>query len=324
VIDADTTPLAGLRFTHLDKPLWPPGPGADHAATTKSDYLAYLQAVAPYALPHLCRRPLVLTRYPHGADGASFFQKNLPPGAPAWLPHFTDPHATAEGRHVRYLVAQAPADLLWVGQQVALEFHPWLSTQDAPDLPDRAVVDLDPMAPAGFEEARAVARLVWDILRAAGVRSWPKTSGATGLHCFIPIHPGQGYPEVAAVLRGLGELLLHLWPERVTLERAVARRGGRVYFDYLQNARGKTLCAAYSPRPLAGAPVSMPFPWEDLARVRPADWTVRTVPARLAERGDAWADLPGAPPQNLRALARLCEETRPPSPSLQRRGFTST
>jgi len=312
------TPAPHLRFTHLDKPLWPPAPGSGAGPTTKADYLAYLEAVAPWALPHLRSRPLVLTRYPHGALGASFYQKNLPESAPEWLPRFRDDHPTADGRHIRYLVAAAPADLLWLGQQAALEFHPWLSTAAAPGLPDRAVIDLDPMAPAGFEEARAVARLASEILRAAGVRAWPKTSGATGIHCFIPIRPERPYRDVAAILRGLGELLLRLWPGRVTLERAVARRAGRVYVDYLQNARGKTLCAAYSPRPIAGAPVSMPIDWSELDSVRPEMWTVRTAPARLRERGDAWADLPGAPPQDLEALARVCGDALQGCPTPRR------
>lgn len=310
---------ARLRFTHLDKPLWPAAPGGEAGPTTKADYLAYLEAVAPWALPHLRGRPLVLTRYPHGALGASFYQKNLPECAPDWLPAFRDDHPTADGRHIRYLVAESTADLLWLGQQAALEFHPWLSTAAAPDLPDRAVIDLDPMAPAGFEEARAVARLTADILAAAGVRGWLKTSGATGLHCFIPIRPRRPHREVAAVLRDLGELLLRLWPERVTLERAVARRGGRVYVDYLQNARGKTVCAAYSPRPVPGAQVSMPIAWSELDAVRPERWTVRTVPARLRERGDAWADLPGAPPQDLEALGRVCREAVQVGPTPRRR-----
>ena len=297
-----------LRLTNLDKPLWPPAtPHGD--PTTKGDYLAYLRAVAPYALPHLRNRPLVLTRYPHGADGKSFYQKNVPATAPGWLPRFC--HRGAEGREIAYLVPDDTADLLWVGQQAALEFHPWQSTTRDPDHPDRAVIDLDPMSPATFEDARRVARLVAQILRAAGVRAWLKTSGATGLHAFIPIRPARTHREVAEAIRTLGTLLLDLWPERITLERPVAKRAGRVYVDFLQNAAGKTLCAAYSPRPLPGAPVSMPIDWSELDTVRPEDWTIRTAPARLARRGDAWRDLPGAPPQDLDALVRVCTETRP-------------
>ncbi len=297
-----------LRLTNLEKPLWPPAVPSG-TPVTKGDYLAYLRAVAPHALPHLRDRPLVLTRYPHGADGKSFYQKNLPETAPAWLPRFH--HRGAEGRDIAYLVPDGEADLLWVGQQAALEFHPWQSTTRDPDRPDRAVIDLDPMEPATFEDARRVARVVAQILRAAGVRAWLKTSGATGLHAFIPIRPERTHREVADAIRTLGELLLGIWPERITLERPVAKRAGRVYVDFLQNAAGKTLCAAYSPRPLPGAPVSMPIEWSELDSVRPEDWTIRTAPTRLARRGDAWSGLPSAPPQDLTALVRVCRETRP-------------
>jgi bifunctional non-homologous end joining protein LigD len=304
---ATTAAPAGsrLRLTNLSKVLWPAArPG--EPPVTKGDYLAYLRVVAPYLLPHLRRRPLVLTRYPDGAGGPAFYQKNLPATAPAWLPRFR--HRSGEGRPIDYLVPDDPAHLLWLGQQAALEFHPWLATVDRPDLPDRAVIDLDPMPPATFEDARAVAGVCADVLGAAGVRAWLKTSGATGLHLYIPIRPDRSYREVAGAVRALGELLLRLWPQRVTLDRPVARRAGRVYVDYLQNGPGKTLCAPYSPRPLPGAPVSLPISWTELATVRPEDWTVRTVPARLAHRGDAWSDLPSAPPQDLAALERLCRE----------------
>lgn len=305
-----------LRFTHLTKVLWPPAVGA-RGGTTKADYLAYLEAVAPWLLTHLRGRPIVLTRYPHGVGGPSFYQKNLPPSAPGWLASFRDARATAEGRHIRYLLVEGAADLLWVGQQAALEFHPWLSTSAAPEFPDRAVIDLDPMAPTGFDEARAVAALTAQILRAAGVRAWLKTSGATGLHCFIPIPPERPHRQVAEDLRALAQLLWRLRPDAVTLERTVARRGARVYVDYLQNGRGRTLCAAYSPRPLPGAPVSMPIAWAELPSVTPGQWTVATVPARLRLRGDAWADLPTAPPQDVQALALFCRRAlgRPLRPS---------
>ena len=299
-----TAGAAALRVTHLAKPLWP-APGGP---VTKGEYLAYLGAIAPHALPHLLGRPLVLTRYPHGAGGPSFYQKNLPRGAPAWLPRFR--HTGSGGRALDYLVPAAAADLIWVGQQAALEFHPWLSTVAHPAFPDRAVIDLDPMAPAGFEEARQVARVLGELLRRSGVRSWLKTSGATGLHVLLPIAAQRPHRAVAADVRAVAELLRRLWPERVTLERAVARRGARVYVDYPQNGPGKTVCAAYSPRPLPGAPVSTPLDWAELDGVQPGQWTVRTVPPRLAARPDPWRDLPDAPPEDLGALARACRGAR--------------
>jgi bifunctional non-homologous end joining protein LigD len=295
------------RLTHLEKVLWPPSPDAP-GGFSKGDFVRYLAAVAPYALPHLADRPLVLTRYPHGIDGVRFYQKNLPDTAPAWLARF--PHASGSGRVVRYLVARAPEDLVWLGQQAAIEFHPWLARTDDPAHPDRAVIDLDPMPPAGFEDARDVARVVAGILAWARIRFWVKTSGATGLHFFIPIRRGPPWREVTDTIRRVGVVVAQRWPTRVTLERAVQRRGGRVYFDYLQNGPGKTLCAPYSPRPLPGAPVSMPIAWSEVERVDPSRWTLATVPRRLAASGDAWGDLPGAPGQDLAALR---ESTGQPS-----------
>jgi bifunctional non-homologous end joining protein LigD len=283
-------------LTNPDKPLWP------DVGLTKHDYAAYLLAVAPALLPHLRQRPLVLTRYPEGAGGPWFYQKNLPQGAPEWIETFT--HRARGGRPIRYVLCHDERTLIWLAGQAAIEFHPWLATTAAPDLPDRMVIDLDPMAPATFEDARTLAAAVREILERAGLRGYPKTSGATGIHVFVPIAPRYTYRAVQAVVRGIGLALLRAWPGRVTLERAVSRRAGRVYVDYLQNAPGKTLVSAYAPRPLPGAPVSTPFPWDELAGIRPGDWSIRTVPARLRARGDPFAGVRDGG-QELEPLAAL-------------------
>ncbi len=291
-----------VRLTHPQRVLWPSGPGGP--ARTKADYLVYLAQVAPWVLPHLRDRPLVLTRYPRGAQAKGFYQKQLPAGAPPWLRSF--PHLSAAGRLIRYLVVDSPAALLWLGQQAALEFHPWMSRVDDPEHPDLAVIDLDPMPPTGFAEARAVAMAVGEFLDRVGVRAWPKTSGATGVHLFVPVPRGSPWQQVREHLGALALALSRRWPERVTVERAVHRRGGRVYFDYLQNGAGRTVCAPYSPRPLPGAPVSTPLRWDELERgTRPEDWNLETVALRLRRQGDAWADLRRAPPQDLGPLRGL-------------------
>jgi bifunctional non-homologous end joining protein LigD len=279
-----------------DKVLWPQG------GFTKGDYAAYLLAVADVLLPHLRGRPLVLTRYPEGADGPSFYQKNLPAGAPDWIPTYAE--RSRSGRLIRYVLCHDERTLVWLAAQAAIEFHPWLATTADPERPDRLVIDLDPMPPAGFEEARLLAAAVRTLLARAGLRSYPKTSGATGIHVFVPIRPRYPYAALQAVGRAVGEALRRSCPERVTLERAVARRAGRVYVDYLQNARGKTLVAPYAPRPLPGAPVSTPFPWDELGSVRPAELNLATVPQRVRERGDAFAGVLAAD-QDLAPLAEL-------------------
>jgi bifunctional non-homologous end joining protein LigD len=275
----------GWRPSRLDKVLWPPG-RPDGPAYTKRDYLRYLLAVAPYLLPHLRGRPLVLTRYPDGVGGKSFYQKDIPASAPGWLPRFRYTHR--DGRVVRYLLV------------------------DAPDRPDRVVVDLDPVPPAGFEAARAVALALGKLLRGYGVASWAKTSGATGIHLLIPVRPERTPTEVTAVLRAVGEGLVRLWPQALTLERSRARRAAPVYFDYLQNSRGHTVVAPYSPRARPGAPVSTPVSWEELPAVEPEAWDLRSVPQRLVATGDAARGLLEEPRQGLEGLERLARDLAPP------------
>ncbi|MBX6379001.1 MAG: hypothetical protein IRY95_10730, partial [Clostridia bacterium] len=190
-----------------------------------------------------------------------------------------------------YVVVDDLATLLWLGNLDCLELHPWLSPAASPDFPDFAVFDLDPAPPAGFEEARQLAFDVRRLLERWALRGYPKLSGATGVHVYVPLLPRYSYAVVRQFVLGTAQLLLRLRPERVTLERRVHRRAGRVYLDYLQNVRGKTIVAAYSPRPLPGAPVSLPVTWRELERVQPDEATLLTVPARLAGRGDPFAQV---------------------------------
>lgn len=274
------TTRALAELAHPDRVLWPE-PGY-----TKADYLAYLEAVAPALLPHLRARPLVLTRYPAGYGGKSFYQKNLPETAPRWLQTFT---FTQGRRPIRHLLCHDVAALRWLAAQAAIEFHPWMSRVDHPDFPDLMAIDLDPTAPADFEDARQVAGVVRELLARVGLRGYAKTSGATGIHVMVPIVPRYRHQRVAAAVRRIGLALARLWPRRVTLERSVAKRDGRVYVDFPQNGLGRTLVGVYCPRPLPGAPVSAPFDWSELDRVQPRELTLATLPARLAHRGDLFA-----------------------------------
>ncbi|MDI3269667.1 MAG: non-homologous end-joining DNA ligase [Bacillota bacterium] len=255
----------------------------------KEDLLRYYLAVAPWFLPHLQDRPLVLTRYPRGIEEEGFYQKNVDM-APPWLATWKDP---AHPEAPRYLLCQEEAALAWMAQMAVLEVHPWYSRRFSPDEPDWAVVDLDPMAPATFEDAREVAKVLRDYFQTTGIAAFIKTSGATGLHIYLPLGRGWTYGESRELAHLLGEALAALWPEKVTLERRVERRGGRVYWDYLQNGRGKTLAAPYSPRPAPHGPVSTPFLWEELEQVDAARWTLETVPGYLSQRGDPWREITG-------------------------------
>jgi len=268
-----------LELSNLDKVLWP------EEGYTKGDLIHYLLAVAPYLLPHLEERPLNLTRYPDGVTGKSFYQKDIPRTAPAWVRRVRIAH---EDHDVDYCVADSPATLAWLGQWACLEIHPWLSRVDALELPDFAVFDLDPTPPAGFREAVEVALVIREFLLRFGLRTYPKTSGATGVHVYLPLVREFTYRQVQELVSGVAEAIHGVIPGLTTRERTVARRRG-VYIDHLQNVRGKTLASVYSPRPLPGAPVSAPVTWEELPRVDPRELNLRSVPERLARKGDLFA-----------------------------------
>lgn len=266
----------------------------------KVDLLRYYLQVAPWLLPHLRDRPLVLTRYPEGIHGEGFYQKDVADVAPAWAATWKDPRRPDAPR---YLLCQEEATLAWLAQMAVLEIHPWHARWTSPEEPDWAVLDLDPMAPATFEDVREVALVLRDFFAAKGVAAFIKTSGATGLHIYLPLGPGWTHGESQELARRLGEALGALWPERITLERRVDRRQGKVYWDYLQNGRGKTLAAPYSPRPFPEGTVSTPFRWEELETVDPARWTLETVPLYLEKAGDPWEDM-GSLLQDVRPLLR--------------------
>lgn len=289
--------IDGCRMTlsNLDKILWPA------IGLTKGELIEYYLAVADFILPHLTDRPLVLTRFPDGVEEKCFFQKNLPSSAPDWLSSWPDHHSS---RLVEYIVCHKRADLAWLGNQAAIELHPWHSRWMSPEYPDFAVIDLDPGNETGFDDAREVAFAFRELFRELELTCCPKTSGATGLHLYLPLIPQRHtYPQVVSFTRRCCEIMAKAYPERTAIARRVEDRQGKVYLDFLQNGRGKTLVSVYSARPLAAATVSCPVTWEELRHCR-SDWfTVRTVPGRLRQIGDLFADSL-APAQDLALAAK--------------------
>lgn len=271
-----------LALTNLDKVLWP------EDGITKAELIEYYTGMAPYLLPYLRGRPLVMTRYPDGIHGKWFYHKDAPQGTPDWIP--TWPFLAEDGRVLRFLVAGEPGALTYVANLGAVELHPWLSRCDTPDNPDWAVIDLDPSEGSTFEDVVTLARLVRQILAAVRIEGFPKLSGATGIHIYCPCGPGYTYAETAGFCEAIGRVLLKVYPQKVTLERMVAKRAGRVYVDFLQNRRGQTITSVYGVRPMKGAPVSAPVSWEEIEG-SPPRFSIRTIWNRLDEVGDMFAPI---------------------------------
>ena len=198
-------------------------------------------------------------------------------------------YSEASARQLNFILAHNTAALVWLANQGALELHPWLSRITSPDKPDFVVFDLDPSPDNNFSQIVRLAQAVKKILDELGLRACPKTSGAGGLHIFVPLQNIYGYSEIREFARSVAALAARLKPELATIERKVNKRGSLIYVDFLQNARGQTLCAPYSVRPLPGASVSCPLRWEELDSIHPSQFTIKTLPSRLEKEGDLFA-----------------------------------
>jgi bifunctional non-homologous end joining protein LigD len=275
--------IAGRRLplTNLDKVLWP----AD--GITKRDMIEYYVRMAPYMLPYLRDRPLSMQVFPDGINGKSFWRKDKPAHAPAWIESWT-----YHGEKTKtYIVVNEVATLAWVANAGVIDLHPWHSRIDAPNDPDWAVFDLDPFEPATFQEVIDIAKLVKAALDHYGMHGVVKTSGQTGLQIYVPIRRGPDYSAVRHWVEEVGRAIDQAAPGRVSWEWAVAKRTGRIRIDYTQNIINKTLAAPYSLRPAPAAPVSTPLAWEELddPDLRPDRWTIATIAERVAATGDLFA-----------------------------------
>lgn len=271
-----------LTLTNLDKLLWP------EDAINKAEFIHYCVAIYPIIRKHLYQRPLVVTRYPDGINGESFYQKNIPDYAPEWIQ--TCPiYSEESARTINFILVNDLPTLCWLANQACIELHPWMSRPNKLEYPDFAVIDLDPSEGATYQDACEVALVLKTVLDELGLVSYPKTSGATGLHIYLPVRPEYTYEEIRWLTQRIAEIVVELIPEKATIVRQVKKRAGRVYVDYLQNIRGKTLCAPYSVRPLDHAPVSTPLQWHEVPGSDPKNFTIRTIMPRLQEVGDLFA-----------------------------------
>jgi bifunctional non-homologous end joining protein LigD len=276
-----------IRVTNLDKVLAPGRHG--EAPVTKRDLLRYLVGQAAVIVPYLDGHGLTVQRYPNGVEQKGFWQKDLPKHAPDWISRWRYDHGEEGTKD--YPVVDGAATLAWLGQEAAMELHPWTSRTDAPHLPSYALVDIDPGPDTTWDEVLVLARLYRSALEHLGVRGQPKVTGKRGIQVWIPVVRGPTFDETRAWVEGLSRAIGATVPDLVSWEWAKRARKGKARLDYTQNVINKTLVAPYSPRPAAGAPISMPIDWDELddPELRPDRWTIRTGPERIAQRGDLFA-----------------------------------
>jgi bifunctional non-homologous end joining protein LigD len=281
-----------LRLSNLDKVLWP------ETGYTKGDLLTYYFNVSQTILAHVAHRPLTLKRMPDGIQGAYFYAKDAPSYTPSWMPVL---EAQGEARMIRFLTATDLASLLWIVNLGCIELHPHHTRGPLQEHPTYAVFDLDPFPPAGIEETKTVAALVRTSLDRLGLSSYPKTSGKTGMQVYVPLDGSATYAQVRAFVTAVCELILRADPELTTMEWEIGRRSGKVFLDSNMNRAGASLAAPYSVRAAWGAPVSMPFSWDEIDEITPEDHTLATALATLQVAGDRFAPVASGPGQSLAA-----------------------
>lgn len=267
-----------VTLTNLDKVLWP------EDNFTKGDLIDYYARVSQYVLPHLRDRPLSLVRYPDGISAPGFYQKDAPPGTPGWVK--TVSVVSRRSQIIRYILCNDMATLVWMANQAVVEVNPWPARRGHLSTPDYAVFDLDPAEGAAWEDVKAVARAVKAFLDELGLLSFPKVSGATGLHVYVPVKNEYTHRQIVLFVQRAAQIIESAMPEKVTLKRPVKERYGKVYIDYLQNSPGQTIVAVYSVRARPRAPVSMPISWDELDFVKPDGWNIKTALERLEKKGD--------------------------------------
>jgi bifunctional non-homologous end joining protein LigD len=279
---ADADGGSPQKLTNPDRVLYP-GEGI-----TKADVAAYYQAVAPALLGAVKDRPLTLVHWNQGIGKPSWYQQDVGAMAEEWMRIVETPARTKQ-KAVRHLVADSPRALRWLAQSSVLEIHAWHSRAATLTQPDWVAFDLDPAEGETIEQALEVAAVLHGMFERLGLPSVPKTTGKRGLHILVPLAKGHTYQDAQAFALQVGETVAKRL-KNVTLERSLSARRGRLYFDCMQNAYGKTVVAPYSLRGVAGAPVSTPLRWSEVQPgLDPRRFSSKTMPARLREVGDLFA-----------------------------------
>ena len=264
-----------VTISNPDKPFWP------EDGYTKLDLVEYYRTVGPWLLPYLRDRPLVLTRYPDGIHGKSFFQKNAPPYVPEWL-KTTTIWSEHGGREIDYFICDSIEAITYIANMAAIPLHVWASRIQSLQFPDWCVLDLDPKG-APFRDVVTIALAIRDLCEAIDLPCFAKTSGSTGLHVLLPLGGKCTHEQSRMLGQIIAGVIVEQLPDIATVARTMSRRHGRVYVDCLQNGHGRLLVSPLSVRPLPGATVSMPLQWSEVVPdLHPAAFTIETVPLSLA------------------------------------------
>jgi DNA ligase D len=276
-----------MRISSPGRVLWP------EVGITKLDLANYIVDVGEAFVAANGDRPISLQRFPDGIDGEQFFSKNPPKGAPDFIRAV--PVVYPSARSHPQLVIDEPAAAVWAVQMNTVVFHPWASRAEDSDNPDQLRIDLDPQPGTDFADAIPVALELRAVLAEAGLTAFVKTSGNRGLHVFAPIEPRHEFLDVRHAVIAAARELERRMPKQVTTAWWKEERGERIFVDFNQANRDRTMAGAYSPRALAQAPVSCPLEWDELPNADPTAFTIATVPARLASVGDPWATMQSDP-----------------------------
>jgi len=274
-----------IEITSLDRRYWPDDD------LTKGDMLDYYRQIAPVMLPFLHERPLTLRVFPRGTGGPGYWRRELADSTPDWLRSVTyQPESRSDKIEVPLIDDEA--GLIWHADHAAIEFHQWLSLAGDLERPDWAVFDLDPGEEVDFEQVLGAALHVRDELVPSKLTGFAKTSGGAGLHVFVPLEPSEPFETVREWLHGVAKRLAEQHPDLIATASGGTHAGTKVTIDHAQNSIGRNTAAPYSLRARADAPVSTPVSWDEVKRgkIRPDQFTLKTVPKRVKKLGDLWAD----------------------------------
>ena len=273
---------------------------------SKGDVIDFYQGISRFILPHLKDRPQSLNRFPNGIHGLNFYQKDAPDETPEWI-DIQKVYSESTEKYIQYILCNDKATLAYLNNLGCIELNIWTSRIETADFPDYLVLDLDPSEKNTFDDVIETAQNVQEILEKAKIKGFPKTSGSSGIHIYIPTGGKYTFEQVKDFGHLLMQIVQQQLPKLTTLERSLQKRDkNKIYLDYLQNRRGQTLASVYSLRPKIGAPVSMPLLWEEVVSgLKPTDFNIFNTKDRLKEKGDLFKPVLGKGIDMLKAIENL-------------------